>query len=373
MKARRLIALACALVIWKNAEASVPLDIAATLLEAERSSVAAAGRRDGRVWFRTSESALKSVVALPLARDFSPREFDILDIRMKTDARAHAFSFHWLRTDQTGSAESLVVERPTHRDDRFHRYMVRLDLHPGWAGPIQWVGIGWIGSAASIEIERAELRPMTFVDWMTYQWLEVWTPDSLSPLAVNVIPGPRIVDLPVAGVLAVTCLASIVVAVLIRFRVVLEPLRRSSREGASLSLVVLLGFWMMFDLHEVSSHLRTLDSERRHFFGKPVGERHFFELDDLPDFLDAIDRRSPDGAAVAFYSGMPHEYHARYRLHPRRVVVRDAAAPQIAVFQDPTVTFRNGRLIERGMPLDGRFEPLWRFGPSAVVFQRLEG
>lgn len=377
MRAHRLIALVCALVVWKNAEASEPLDIGARLLEAEQSDVASAGRRDGRVWIRTSESSLKSVIALPLSRDFSPGEFDILDIRMKTNARVHAFSFHWLRTDQTGATESLVVERPTHRDDHFHRYMVRLDLHPGWAGSIQWVGIGWIGSDGSIEIERAELKPLTVIDWMTYQWLEVWTPESLSPLAVNVIPGPRIFDLPLAGVLALTCLASMVVVMLIRFPGLQRPLRtsveRPSRAVTSLGLVVLIGFWMIFDLRDVHSHLQTLDSERRHFFGKPAGERHFFELDDLPDFLDALDRRFPDGAPIAFFSGMPHEYHARYRLYPRRVIMRDADAPYIVVFQDPTITFRNGLLIERGMPLDGRFEPLWRFGPSAVVFQRLDG
>jgi hypothetical protein len=254
--------------------------------------------------------------------------------------------------------------------------MIRLDRHPGWAGSIQWVGIGWIGSAVNIEIERAELRPMTFVDWMAYEWLQFWTPEFLAPLAVHVIPGPRMFDLPFSAVLTVLCLASIAIVVSTGVRGAREPLRALtviwSRTRVSAGLVLLIGFWIVFDLRTAYNHFQTLASERRHFHDKPVGERHYFELDDLSDFLDAVDRRVPEGTPVAFFSGMPHDFHARYRLYPRRVMMRDTAAPYIAMFQDPTITFQNGRLVARGIPLQGRFEQFWRFGPSAVIFRHLD-
>lgn len=365
------------LFIRGEALASAPVDLSPHLLGAERSAIAAAGRRDGRVWVRTSGTALKSVMALPVARTVSARDVDILEIEMKTDARVHAFSFHWLRTTPEGSAESAVIERPIHRDDQFHRYMIRLDRHPAWTGPIQWVGIGWMGSDASIEIAKAELRAMTVVDWMKYQWLEIGAPESLTPLAVNVIPGLRIFDFPLTGVAAVACLAGIATVALRRRGSMRRPLNAStgssSREVASMGLAVLIGFWIVLDLRTVYSHFQTLDSERRHFFARSVGERHFFELDDLQDFLDAVDRRLPDRAPVAFFSAMPYEFHVRYRLYPRLVTARNAAAPFAVVYQDPAMTFQGGRLVESGTPLDGRFEPWWRFGPAADVFQRVDG
>lgn len=376
MRVRRLImVVACALLIWEKAQASVPLDIVAALQEAEKSGIEAVGTREGTVWIQTSEDTLKSVIALPLPRDFSPRDFALLDIRMRTDARVHAVSFHWLQTDQKGSRESFLIERPTHRDDQFHRYLIRLDRHPAWAGSIQWVGVGWIGSHAYIEVERAELKTMTFVDWMTYEWLQFWTPELLSPLAVNVIPGPRVFDLPFAGILAVTCLGSMAIVVFARLRRIRDPSTASaewsSHTLASPVLVLLIGFWIIYDLRDVYNHLQTLGAERRHFLAKPVGIRHHFELDDLQDFLDSIDGRLPDGESVAFFSGMPHEIRARYRLYPRRVTERDATAPYVVVFQDPAITFRDGRLFERGIRMQGQFEPFWRFGPSAVVFRRI--
>jgi hypothetical protein len=360
-----------------EALASASLDLSPHLLGAERSAIAAAGRRDGRVWVRISDTALKSVMALPLAQAVSARDFDIIEIEMKTDARVHAFSFHWLRTTPEGSAASAVIERPIHRDDQFHRYMIRLDRHPAWAGPIQWVGIGWMGSDASIEIEKAELKAMTVADWVKYQWLEIGAPESLTPLAVNVIPGLRLFDFPLTGVVAVACMAGIAAVASCRRGGRRRPLSASagwsSREVASMGLAVLIGFWIVLDLRTVYSHLQTLDSERRHFFVRSEGERHFFELDDLPDFLEAVDRRLPDRAPVAFFSAMPHEFHARYRLYPRLVRARSSAAPFAVVFQDPAITFQSGRLVESGTPLAGRFEPLWRFGPAADVFQRVDG
>jgi hypothetical protein len=127
----------------------------------------------------------------------------------------------------------------------------------------------------------------------------------------------------------------------------------------------------VFDLRGVYSHFQTFDFERRHFFERPVGARHYFELDDLPDFLDAIDRQLPNEAPVGFFSGMSHEYHARYRLYPRQVLVRNPGAPYIIAFQDPAITFQNEHLVESGIPLQGRFEQVFRFGPSAAVFRRL--
>lgn len=365
------------LVVRGEALASARIDLSPHLLRAERSAIAAAGRRDGRVWVRTSDTALKSVMALPVVQTLTAREVDLLEIRMKTDARVHAFSFHWLRTTPEGSAESAVIERPVHRDDQFHRYMIRLDRHPAWAGPIQWVGIGWLGSGAAIEIETAELKAMTVADWMTYQWLEIGAPESLTPLAVNVIPGLRMFDRPLTGVVAVACLAGIAAVAWHRRGNMRRPLSdfagRASPEVASKGFAVLVGFWMVLDLRTVYSHFQTLDSERRHFFTRSVGERHFFELDDLPDFLDAVDRRLPDQAPVAFFSAMPYEFHARYRLYPRVVTARDAVAPFVVVYQDPAMTFRDGKLVENGAPLDGRFEPWWNFGPAGSAFQRLDG
>jgi hypothetical protein len=366
---------ACALLIWEKAQASVPLDLEAGLLKAERSGIEAMGTRDDTVWIQTSETTLKSVIALPLPRDFSPRTFDLLDIRMKTDARVHGFSFHWLHTDHKGSTKSFVIERPTYRDDQFHRYVIRLDLHPAWTGSIQGIGLGWIGSHASIEIESAQLEAMTFADWVTYEWLQFWTPELLRPLSVHAIPGPRVFDLPFASLLAATCLGGMAIVMLARLRRLRDPRQRSAEWSsptlASLLFVLLVGCWIIYDLRDVHSHLQTLDSERRHFLAKPVGTRHYFELDDLQDFLDAVDRRLPQGESVAFFSSMPHDMQARYRLYPRRVMPRDPTAPSVVVFQDPTITFRNGHLFEGGIPMQGQFERLWQFGPSAEIFRKI--
>jgi hypothetical protein len=139
--------------------------------------------------------------------------------------------------------------------------------------------------------------------------------------------------------------------------------------GKVASLTCLI-FWLLYDVRDAYNHVQTIRSDFRYAIASAPRPRHYREIDDLYEFIDATKSVVPSESSVGFFSSRPLFYKARYFLFPQPVFDRGLHADYLLVFQDPHVTYRQGQLREKSDVVVDRVTPFGRFGEDAFIYKR---
>lgn len=323
------------------------------------------------IQIQTNPTAPQASLIFSLGSDFEPQRNNLFEITIRTGPRISTLFIFW-RQAQSKPYDSFW--QFTYRDGEFHTYVIPLDKEQSWRGAISEVALVWDAPTDFIEIKKLELRPIQWTDRIRYHWSRFWFPGILNPATVNLIRGP--VFMGISFSLALTLL--FVVFVLL-FYFVRRPVGWGKEDTADADLLhrqrvwlqpafwTLMALWVTYDLREAYDHIQTLKSEVRFYLNTSDYPRHLLELDDLYDFLEFVAKAVPPSKGLGFYSARPLLPKARYFLFPRRVADRTPNVDFIVVFQDPGVSFQDGKLTEKGKVIGDRLKRIGGFGENAFL------
>lgn len=323
---------------------------------------------------QTSPTAPQASLTFPLGSGFDPRKNNLFEVTIRTGPRMPALFLFW-RHAQFEPYD--FVRQLTYRDGEFHTYVIPLDEEQSWRGAISEVALVWDAPNEVIEIKKLEFRPIQWTDRIRHHWSRFWFPAILNPATVNLIRGPVFMGLPFA-----LALALVFVALALLFCFVRRPVGRGKAGTAGADPLdrrrvwfqpafwTLMALWVTYDLREAYDHIQTLKSEVRFYLNTSDYPRHLLELDDLYDFLELVAQAVPPSKGIGFYSARSLLPKARYFLFPRRVVNRTPDVDFIVVFQDPTVSFQDGKLTEKGKVVGDRLKRVGGFGENVFLLEK---
>lgn len=371
---RALLFLCLAMSVRNEAHAQTRLDDPERFVKVAIRGITAIKKTGDVIRIQTNPTEPQASLIFSLGSGFDPRKNNLFEITMRTGPRMPALFLFW-RHAQSGPYDS--VRQLTYRDGEFHTYVLPLDEEQSWRGAISEVALVWDAPNEVVEIKKLEFRPIQWTDRIRHHWSRFWFPAILNPATVNLIRGP--VFMGISFSLALTLLFG---AFVLLFYFVRRPVgwgkagiagadpRHRRQVWFQPAFWTLMALWVTYDLREAYDHIETLKSEVRFYLNTSDHPRHLLELDDLYDFLELVAQAVPLSKGIGFYSARPLFPKARYFLFPRRVADRTSNVDFVVVFQDPGVSFQDGKLTEKGKVVGDRLKRIGGFGENAFLLEK---
>lgn len=371
---RALLFLCLVMSVRNEAHAQTRLDDPERFVKVAIKGITAIKKTGDVIQVQTNPTAPQASLIFSLGADFEPQRNNLFEITIRTGPRISALFIFW-RQAQSKPYDS--VRQLTYRDGEFHTYVIPLDEEQSWRGAISEVALVWEAPNEVVEIKKLEFRPIQWTDRIRYHWSRFWFPGILNPATVNLIRGPVFMGLPFALALALVFVALVLFFYCVRRTVErgkagtagADPLDRR-RVWFQPAFWTLMALWVTYDLREAHDHIQTLKSEFRFYLNTSDYPRHLLELDDLYDFLELVAKAVPPSKGIGFYSARPLFIKARYFLFPRRVADRTSNVDFVVVFQDPGVSFQDGKLTEKGKVVGDRLKRIGGFGENAFLLEK---
>jgi hypothetical protein len=353
------------------------LDDSAWLTRASLIGIAQARKTDDSIAIRTGGApSYDAYVIYPVEHRIDVRKHNLLELTMKTDPRIHKFRFHW-KLIEGNQHSSYFFLQPIYRDGEFHTYLIALDGRPSWTGTISEIALGWTGAHGTVEIKQATIRTATVEDRLRVLWSQFWIPQPVVAWTINALGAPLLFGTSFAFPLTLLFVA-LLPLIYLRYRHRAGLGTEGSRIGhpahappwVKIASLTFLIFWLLYDVRDAYNHVQTIRSDFRYAIAGAPTPRHYREIDDFYDFIDATKSVVPSESSIGFFSSRPLFYKARYLLFPQPVFDRGGLADYLLVFQDPHVTYRQGQLREESDVVADRVTPFGRFGEDAFIYKR---